>query len=511
MADTRYLKKRRQSWYFVIKVPVDLQAALGRKEVVQTLGTRDLSKAQRDRWPLVTEWMARFEVERGNRQWTPAEIEAQAASQFQQLLGQFEETKTDIEALEVFADLEGDKLGDDGPLLSDLDYALTSARIQAARGRINALRGDPYEPRQFSRRVVDPVTLKTVPVAKKASGEVFAVVARKYLEEVQRDPASRLTEQTKGQYEAVYRLFDQWGDHPHLGEITKRRASEFLEAVSKFDPNWGRSPETKRRTYAELAEAFGSTGRSLANRTVNRYATALSLVWQWAQRRGHFSGENPWEEQYRSVSKKRSNGKAPFTIDELRVLLAAAPEVRPNRHSTDNTLRWLALISAYSGMRLNEMCDRKVSDLQQEDGVWYFNVVNAKTEAGDRRVPLHSKIIAAGLLDFAKHGEEWLFPNLKAGGPDQKRSWYVSKRFTEYRRRLGVVRMNDRNDRDRVDFHSFRRSVVRSLELARVPQTEAAQVVGHDREGITFGVYNPEGLDIRALHDVVEKITHASL
>jgi integrase len=511
MADTRYLKKRRQTWYFVIKVPVDVQPALGRKEIVRTLGTRDLSKAQRDRWPLVTEWMARFEVERGNRQWTPAEIEAQAGSEFRRLLGTFEETNTDVDALEVFVDLEGEKLSDEAPPLPDLDYALTSARIQAAQGRINALHGEPFEPRQFSRKIVDPITLKAVPVVKRPNGEPFAEVSRKYLDEVQRDPASKLTQQTKGQYEAVYRLFDQWAERPHLGDVTKKRASEFLEAVGKLDPNWGRSPETKKRTYAEIAEAFGSTGRGLTNRTVNRYATALSLVWQWAKRRGHFSGENPWVEQYRSVSKTRAGAKAPFTPEELRTLLAAAPEVKPDEHSTKNTLRWLALISAYSGMRLNEMCDRRVSDLRQEDGVWYFDIVNAKTEAGDRRVPLHSKVIAAGLLDFAKHGDEWLFPNLKPGGPDKKRSWYISKRFTAYRRGLGVVRVNDRTDRDRLDFHSFRRSAVRALELARVPQTEAAQVVGHDREGITFGIYNPEGLGVRALQDVVEKIRYPGL
>lgn len=511
MADTRYLKKRRQTWYFIIKIPVDLQSALGCKEVVKTLATRDLSKAQRDRWPLVNEWTARFEVERGNRQWTPAEIEAQAVGEFQRLLGTFDETNTDIDALEVFLDLEGEKLEGDARSLPDLEYALTNARLQAARGRIKALRGEPFEPSQFSRKVVDPFTLKTVPVVKRPSGEPFAVMARKYLDEVQRDPTSKLTEQTKGQYEAVYRLFDQWAESPHMGEVAKRRASEFLEAVGKLDPNWGRSPETKRRTFAEIAEAFGSTGRGLTNRTVNRYATALSLVWQWAKKRGHFTGDNPWEEQYRPVSKTRAGAKAPFTPEELRTLLAAAPEVKPKEHSTSNTLRWLALISAYSGMRLNEMCDRRVSDLREEDGVWYFDIMNAKTEAGDRRVPLHSKIIRSGLLDFAQHGEEWLFPNLKPGGPDAKRSWYISKRFTEFRRSLGVVRLNDRTGRDRLDFHSFRRSAVRALELARVPQTEAAQVVGHDREGITFGIYNPEGLNMRTLQDVVEKIGYEGL
>ncbi|NJM92919.1 MAG: hypothetical protein HC861_10145 [Rhodospirillaceae bacterium] len=61
---------------------------------------------------------------------------------------------------------------------------------------------------------------------------------------------------------------------------------------------------------------------------------------------------------------------------------------------------------------------------------------------------------------------------------------------------------------DRVDFHSFRRSVIACLENARVPQSEVAQVVGHERAGITFGTYNPHGLDLKALRDVVQRITY---
>jgi integrase len=188
------------------------------------------------------------------------------------------------------------------------------------------------------------------------------------------------------------------------------------------------------------------------------------------------------------------------------------PEAAPPEQTNVNTLAWLCLIAAYSGMRLNEICQRKVSDLKQEDGVWFFDITNAKSEAGDRKVPVHSRLIAAGLLDFKDHhGSEWLFPILKPGGPDGKRSWYISKRLTEYRRDLGVARLDEKTGKDRVDFHSFRRNAIQVLERARLPQTEVAQVVGHDREGITFGRYNPEGLELAALQEVVEAIRYPGI
>jgi hypothetical protein len=63
MADTRYLKQRRQGWYFQLKVPSDVAPRWkGTNPVVVSLKTRDLSKAQVDRWLLVTHYVSHFEV-----------------------------------------------------------------------------------------------------------------------------------------------------------------------------------------------------------------------------------------------------------------------------------------------------------------------------------------------------------------------------------------------------------------------------------------------------------------
>jgi integrase len=511
MADTRYLKKRRQTWYFIIKVPADLLPKLGKSEIVTSLKTRDLTKAQSERWPLVAEWMAQFEVYRGTRTWTPAEIEEKAKQEYHETLAMLAEYDEDAENTEVFADLAYEKLQRND--LDDMEYARTSARLKAAVGRKAALSGSSSEmPIAFGRRGLDLATLQPVVRTRKKTGEPFAEAAQRYIEETQRDPAAKLTEQTRGQYEATYRLFNQWAKSPHLDDVDRKQAALFLDKVATLDPLWGRSPLTKKRTFEEVFEEFGNHKTGLSNRTINRYATGLSMVWKWAKKRGLSNGENPWTDQHRSQGERRKTAKFPFNGDELKLLLSNAPEVRPKEQSHSNTIAWLSLISAYSGMRLNEMCNRKTADIKQMDGVWFIEISNAKSEAGDRKVPIHSKLIAAGLLDFIEHhGSEWLFPVLKPGGPDGKRSWYISKRFTEHRRKLGVERLDPATGKDRVDFHSFRRSVVKVLERARLPQTEAAQVIGHDREGITFGIYNPEGLDIHALQQVVEAIRYPEL
>ena len=48
------------------------------------------------------------------------------------------------------------------------------------------------------------------------------------------------------------------------------------------------------------------------------------------------------------------------------------------------------------------------------------------------------------------------------------------------------------------------------LELAKVDRDRAALVVGHER-GFTFRVYNPEGIDVAGLREVVEAVKYEGL
>ena len=41
--------------------------------------------------------------------------------------------------------------------------------------------------------------------------------------------------------------------------------------------------------------------------------------------------------------------------------------------------------------------------------------------------------------------------------------------------------------------------------------TGGPQVIGHERAGITFGTYNPEGMALKVLREVVEKIGYKGL
>jgi integrase len=178
-----------------------------------------------------------------------------------------------------------------------------------------------------------------------------------------------------------------------------------------------------------------------------------------------------------------------------------------------STLAWVTLIALFTGARSGEICQLRPEDIREESGVPYLNIAeeakgqSVKSEAGVRRVPIHSTLIAAGFLEYVKfvrqQGKAQLFPRLKPGGREGKLNHYLGKAFRDYRRSLGIKR-------ERVAFHSFRANAATALETAKVPQHEAAQIIGHERKGMTYGRYSA-GLGIVELREVVEKITYLGL
>lgn len=505
MADTRYLLRRRQTWYSRVNVPRPLRAGYGRAEIVRSLRTRDLSVAQRRRWSHVQEALADFERhQRAPGALSPEEIQEQAWETYHDTLEQAEADGMDEDQIDEALFILRDQMAEGK--LNDLEEAKAWATVAALNGRAAALRGRPYQPpASFGRVGINRVTLKPITVRQRlANGDAlaFSEAARSYLDELQRDPDAALTQQTIGQYEAVYRLFADFSKDAALEDATRAVASEFLATVAKLSPTWGRSPATKTLSLAELLDRYGGQGSGLSNRTLNRYAAACGAVYKWATKRGLYDGANPFEGQGRKQAQSRKTGWVPFSDAELATLLDhARPVVAPNEHTVDTWLAWAVWIAAYSGLRLNEICSLMVEDVHQEDGVWFFQVHNSKTEAGDRRVPVHPVLLDLGLIAYRDRlGAGSLWPALKPGGPDGKLSWYASKRFTTFRRGLDL-------DRPRLSFHSLRKNVGTALERAGVPESEAVQVLGHEKLSMSYSVYSL-GLDLRGLQRVVQKISY---
>jgi hypothetical protein len=210
-ASNPYLKRRKQGWYFQIAVPATLRGKppWGKKAViVLSLGTRDLSLAQKLRWAKVDEYTEAFRRAAGDIPLTRAEINDEAWRVYQDTLRRLEASPVSIEperdespehaglwfhmsnyteALDT-GDYTVQGLHDDAPDINIvagdlaavqqrtgtvfvegtesyrlLTEAILRAKVAALSGRMAALENNPSEPpATFVTGGIDRVTLKPV-------------------------------------------------------------------------------------------------------------------------------------------------------------------------------------------------------------------------------------------------------------------------------------------------------------------------------------------------------------
>jgi integrase len=268
-------------------------------------------------------------------------------------------------------------------------------------------------------------------------------------------------------------------------------------------------------TRATASDFLG--GLKVSNRTRNNYAMTLKCVFDSARRRGRFTGENPFAGQRSKVVK---NHKVRYTVAELQTLFNKLPrEIKPKKHTPETAVPWVALIAAYSGACLEEICQLTVDDVREEDAnggrLWCIDIHNGddghkvkNDKARPRLLPMHSALVRAGLLEYIanlpdKRGQ--LFPGLeRRASKDNKFGPRVGEIYNKKLRALGIKRKG-------LDFHGFRHTVSNVLDIAGVPQHDSARVLGHTIEGMTYGTYSQAGPGLKRVAAVVEEIKYEGL
>lgn len=483
---TKYLKRRTHSWNFRIRVPKALQGNIGKAEIIEPLGTTDLSEAQELRWPRVAYWQGEF-----------ARLKREAVRQqhsapwevFQETTKAFDGVRDEFELFEVNDTAQDTELeyniyrgdGQDGEDASPLPPAL-QAKVDATKYTAAKLRGET---------TAIPITYQLP----------FLELAKKYTNHLEKNEAVNI--QTIRMHNTVYRLFSAHVDNKPLSLVSKGDVASFVDVIQGFDPNWGKWPDAQYMPLADIVRRSKGCTRGLSYSTVSRYLSSLISLWKWANRRDYVAGHNPFTGM--APEGKRSAGSTyiPYTVDELNTLFKV-----PGKRM------WLwevPLVALFSGMRQNEIASLEWTDIKQEDGIWFFDITASKSDAGIRVVPIHSSL--SWLIERRiKKVKGYIWSSLTPTGPDKKMGQYVSKEFGKLRTELGLTRSSAPGvPNGSLAFHSFRKNVIQCFERARIPENEAAEIVGHKKAGITYRVYNPEGMTMLQRQEIVENIKYPGL
>ena len=268
-----------------------------------------------------------------------------------------------------------------------------------------------------------------------------------------------------------------------------------MDALRLLDPRWARSPTARELPWTELQRQYGGREKGLSDATMNRHAAALQALWQWAEERGYSDGRNPFSGNRRRLRQGINvQGYVAWETEELQALFDPGPKRRD--------LLEVMMVGLFSGMRLDEIASLRGSQIREEDGVTFVQVIDAKTPAGNRQVPVHPQL--GWLKDRAeKAGAERIWPTFNPEGPGKKAGADAGREFSRFKQARGFA------DR-RKAFHSFRKNVTRLMERQRVPENEWAQVFGHEK-GFTYGRYNPDGITLEQKAAIISRIAYPGL
>lgn len=193
-----------------------------------------------------------------------------------------------------------------------------------------------------------------------------------------------------------------------IGRQDCRKLRDFLEQVpASASKKWPKLNLMEAVAKADQMDA--DAGKKVVDRlawnTWRSYMVNASAVFNWAKDEGLVES-NPTEGLI--PPKKNSIKRDDFSPEELTLIFnKLAPERERNGWKF-----WLIALANYSGARLGELCQAKVADLREIDGIHYLALTEfddegrrdedkrLKTLPSQRNLPIHADLIAAGFLRY---------------------------------------------------------------------------------------------------------------
>ncbi|GFO58751.1 hypothetical protein GMST_10760 [Geomonas silvestris] len=330
-----------------------------------------------------------------------------------------------------------------------------------------------------------PSTLAPMP----PSSPRISEVVEKYCKEMV--AGGNWTAKTESEYRGGYQTLVTIIQDIPVALVDYKAAQFFKETVMGLPSNMSKKPLYRGRPIKDILAMNIPKEELLSISKINTLLSRISSLFGWALKNG-YTPTNPFSGLKIKEKVADHEKRDPFSATDLKALFSS-PEYLTGKASHPYHY-WLPLLGLFTGARIDELCQLHLEDFYQVDGLWVISINSngdkkLKNLASARIIPLHTRLMALGLVDYIsclkKKGYARLFPELK-----KRRDGYsqdASKWFLRFRVRCGVTGKNK-------PFHSFRHTVIDCLKQKNVPKEIIAAIVGHRDESITTNTYgNPYG------------------
>ena len=229
--------------------------------------------------------------------------------------------------------------------------------------------------------------------------------------------------------------------------------------------------------------------------TVGKSKNYLNKYWRYLQRTSVVSNDtNPFTNVELPKSLRKKEDREPFTDDEIKFVHTKIKE------NNQPELEAAFLIAIYTGARISEIVSLTTDDIQDIDHVSCFVIRESKTKAGIRTIPIHDNLKELVNQLSNSSNNNYLISNIKTTSGKKGKTDFITKRFKR------IIRNQCQLPTTKV-FHSLRNTVSTKLEAAGVPENIAADIVGHNKRTMTYGLYSG-GTSTQQKYDALSKINY---
>lgn len=478
-------------YYFRMGIPADLRPFMaGKREIKRSLGLKDRDAAKAvipDMTKAAHALLKQAERDRDTAaKSAPKPMPPKSAAQIERERQRWaaEQAQADYAADESFAaDMEHEALGPIMDALSEGKEVDASPAEIARAGRLLVLHerekaGAEREALLFS---MQP---KHVKDARALLGKNRAVECQPATTE--REPATG-----SGLY-LDKDILDRWA--AERGVVPKGKDTH--EAVARwFYERTGRKPveQITRQDVLAFKDKLLTEGQTVSN--TNMKLSRLRTLLGWAYQ-NDLAPSNVAE----GISVKVADGgkmqRQPFSLSDLQAIFSSPVYANGDRPKGGRleAAYWLPLLGLFTGARLEEIGQLRVSDVQRkeypdQDGKmlsgWFLHITGAtddkgqanriKNSASERFVPLHPELERLGFVTYVEKLPDQkgrVFPDLKANIFGRLTAKW-GEWFSPYMRNVCGI-----TDKRKV-FHSFRHTFKDYVRRARIAEGVQRQLMGH--------------------------------
>jgi integrase len=416
-----WLFKRGSIYYMRAIVPVDLHAALGKREIWKSLRTSDrqtanllvqteaakislefeiLKKRAKDEPVkpsksqlefIAADWAGKLDSQRNNA--LPISVRAEGREGIAYERGEthslLEHYSSALKSNEFSAVApEVDKLirthnlqiSQSSEEWKTLAYLVLRAIKRDLSKDVEDLDG---EPSKYVDPLFDIAPGKSRP---RSAGETISTVIEKY----KRVYAPNWVGKTKFYYDVCFKLLIKFfGQHQRIAEISRDQLREYRETLRRLPPNHSKFKALRGLSLQEIVEharASGMPGSS--EKTVQKYTTMTMSIFRFAEEESIIEKNPAVVLRALNTARKRKslletdkpNMRLPWSSAQLERLFSSE-EFR--NLPVVSSLRWVPLIAVFHGIRLNEICQLEVGDVKFIENVPSIKVTNIVSAEDD--------------------------------------------------------------------------------------------------------------------------------